>query len=70
MDRGRYRVAVLNADTDLAAKCAAWIVEHAGAWQLANADNAVFSSEEWRRYAAKANGNGLTAEIQRLNKSL
>ncbi len=56
LDRGRYRLAVLDAPEDLTERCATWIVENRSAWYLAGAKHDEFDAAFWREHAAAATG--------------
>jgi hypothetical protein len=56
LERGRYRLFVIDAARDLPQKCVAWVERNRDAWQFGGFANANFSAEEWQQHAVNANG--------------
>ena len=56
IERGRYRLVVLDAPDDLVERCANWVADNRASWQFADKSNAIFAPEEWRQYATAAQG--------------
>jgi hypothetical protein len=56
LERGRYRLVVLDDRDRLAERCAEWVAHNRAAWQLAGAPHDEFDAPFWREHAIKANG--------------
>jgi hypothetical protein len=56
LERGRYRLFVIDSAQDLAQRCVDWVTRSRDAWMFDNLMNAKFSPEEWRQRAVSANG--------------
>lgn len=55
-DRGRYRLELHDAPTDLADRCASWVEKHHEAWRFADYKNVTFDAAAWRTHVQTAEG--------------